>query len=139
MLRHRDPEIESFAPIDYAGHKSSIETPGYDFKNIDDFMDYINQYNVVKHVEKLSNNKIIVWMKLLINDHQNQSDFNREIKWVWGGHNMCKPITIDKCNDFVTEQMFYFASNVIAIEQIFYTHITGKNSFCSPYVITFDI
>ena len=139
MLRHRDPHIVSFAPIDYTKHQSLLNTAGYDFKNIDEFIEYIYQHNVVKHVEKLSDNKIILWGNLLIDDHKNPDDLKREIKWKWGGHKICKPTTIDKFNDFVTEKMFYFASNVVAIEQIFYTHINGKNSFCSPYVITFDV
>lgn len=139
MLRHRDPHIVSFAPIDYTKHKSLLETPGYDFKTIDDYIDYLYQHNVIKKVEKLSNNKIIVWGNLLIDDHKNAKDYKREIEWKWGGYDICNPTTVDKLNEFITEQMFYMASNVIAIEQIFYTHVNGRNSFYSPYVITFDI
>jgi hypothetical protein len=138
ILRHRDPSIVSFAPIDYNTHETKQKQPGYDFKNVDDYIDFLSQHNVVKCVEKLSNNKIIFWINLLIDDEKNRKDFKREIVWKWGAYEQCFPTTIDKANDFVTEKMFYMASNIICIEQVFYTHIKNKNSFYSPYIITFD-
>jgi hypothetical protein len=138
ILRHRDPSIVSFAPIDYNKHNIITKQSGYDFKNVDDYIDFLSQHNVVKCVEKLSNNKIIFWINLLIDDEKNMADFKREIVWKWGAYEQCLPTTIDKANDFVTEKMFYMASNIICIEQVFYTHIKNKNSFYSPYIITFD-
>jgi hypothetical protein len=138
ILRHRDPSIITFAPIDFNKHNIIAKQSGYDFKNVDDYIDFLSQHNVVKYVEKLSNNKIIFWINLLIDNEKNWADFKREIVWKWGAYEQCFPTTIDKANEFVTEKMFYMASNIICIEQVFYTHIKNKNSFYSPYIITFD-
>lgn len=136
MLRHRDPHVVSFAPIDYSKHTQNTfnSSLGYDFTNIDDYIDYLHQHNIVKCVEKLSNNKIVFWIELYIAD----KTCDRSISWKWGGHDECFPTTIDKANEFVTDKLFYMASNICCIEQVFYTHIKNKNSFYSPYVITFD-
>lgn len=134
MLIHRDPHVISFTPIDPISHQEITSRVGYDFKNIDDYIDFLHQHNVVKHIEKLSHNKIIFW----INIFTNKDNTKREISWKWGGYDVCQPITIDKANDFVTQKMFYMASNVICIEQVFYTHIKNKHSFYTPYVVTFD-
>jgi hypothetical protein len=129
-LRHQKKEEPMLFTWSENEKQKCHEWSGYDFKNMDDLMEYVSGHSNVVYIKQINSGSFIVWMYI-----QNENPvIDHDITWRWGGYEQHIPATLEKTNTFMIDKMFQFSSGLEKIEMIMYQLTDTKKTYYTPYL-----